>query len=130
MAKTKLKSADIWFSKCVRKSANWTCKKCGKQYQEGDTGLHNSHVYSRRHRTIRWCKENGISMCYACHNWFGGNHSGDWVIKFLGEGVIERLREKRDSGIKVSKLEEKDIASHYRKEYNRIEPGEDFESWQ
>ena len=128
----KISQADVWFSKCVRKSAGWVCTRCQKQYQEGDSGLHCSHTYSRRHRTIRWCKDNADSMCFSCHQWFGGNpaDSGIWIAEIKGDGVIEILREKRDSMVKVSKLEEKDIAKHYRQEYARIEPGDDFESWQ
>lgn len=50
----------------------------------------------------------------------------------MGEGFLDRLRERRDSGVKVSKQEEREIAKHYRKEYQRmLETGStDFESWQ
>lgn len=48
------------------------------------------------------------------------------------------LQEKRDSKVKITKLEEKDIAAHYRKQLKIMEDrrldGEtgklDFESWQ
>ncbi len=51
---------------------------------------------------------------------------------------MELLREKRDSMVKVSKREEKEIAKHYRQQLNIIEqkrfdgvPGYiDFESYQ
>ena len=54
------------------------------------------------------------------------------MTELLGEGHMELLREKRDSKQKVSKLEEKDIAKHYRQQLKLLESGEidDFESWQ
>lgn len=140
MAAVKRKPADTAFSLCVREAANWACEKCGAVHERGSMGLHCSHVFSRRHRTIRWCKENAQALCFSCHQWYGGNpvDSGKWVEEVLGGGVIAILREKRDSKVKVSKLEEKDIASHYRAEHKKLlnrransETGPlDFESWQ
>jgi len=79
-------------------------------------------------------------MCFGCHSWFEENpaDSGQWLIDEIGEGAVQILREKRDSGVKVTKLEEKDIAKHYREQLKLIEQrrntGEtgyiDFESWQ
>lgn len=136
----KISQADLWFSKCVREAADWICERCGKKHEEGSTGLHNSHIFSRRHRAIRWAKDNTQALCFSCHQWFGGNpaDSGRWVEELLGSGHIELLREKRDSMVKVSKLEEKEISAHYRKEYKRLQMlraagyrGKlDFESWQ
>ncbi len=136
----KRKPADAAFSLCVRESQDWTCERCGTQYDEKSMGLHCSHVFSRRHRNIRFCRDNAQSLCFHCHSWYGGNpaDSGRWIESELGEGAIAILREKRDSGVKVSKLEEKDIAKHYRKEYQAMKDrranGEtgvlDFESWQ
>ena len=136
----KAKPADTAFSKCVREANDWTCERCGTQYEKGSMGLHCSHIYSRRHRTIRWCKENAQALCFACHQWFGGNpaDSGLWVREFVGDGVIALLEEKRDSKVKVSKLEEKDIAKHYREQLKILEERRahgaagklDFESWQ
>jgi len=138
--KVKIKPADTAFSRCVKEAADWTCNKCGGKFERGAKGLHNSHVFSRRHRTIRWCKENGQSQCFSCHQWFGGNpvDSGVWIAEVLGQGVIDVLREKMNSRAKVTKQEEKEIAKHYREQTKIIEEkrlsGEtgyiDFESWQ
>lgn len=131
---TKINPADQAFSKCVRQAANWTCERCGSVHEKGSMGLHCSHIFSRRHRTIRWCKDNAQALCFSCHQWFGGNpaDSGYWVTELLGEGHMELLREKMHSKIKVSKAEEKEIAKHYRQELKKLESGEivDFESWQ
>lgn len=136
----KSKPADVAFSKCVREASNWVCERCGSAYEKGSQGLHCSHIYSRRHRTIRWSRDNAQALCFSCHQWFGGNpaDSGLWVRELLGEGHFQLLEEKRDSKIKVSKLEEKEIAAHYRKQLKELEArrleGEtgklEFESWQ
>lgn len=136
----KINPADQAFSKCVRASVNYKCQRCGNQYDKSSSGLHCSHNFSRRHRTIRWCKENALSMCYGCHQWFGGNpaDSGRWLEQFIGEGALDILREKMNSKVKVTKLEEKEIAKHYRKELKKIQEKRDsgfdgdidFESYQ
>ncbi|MDP8078353.1 hypothetical protein [Phocoenobacter skyensis] len=132
--------ADNYFSKCVRARTNYCCERCGKQYDSSSVGLHCSHNYSRRHRTIRWCKENALALCYSCHEWFGGNpaDSGVWLREKLGEGVINILKEKMNSKMKVPKNEEKEIAKHYKEELKKIEQARangfygivEFESWQ
>lgn len=136
----KIKPADTFFSRCVREAANWTCERCNTQYEKGSQGLHCSHIYSRRHRTIRWCALNVQALCYSCHQWFGGNpaDSGLWIWEYLGTGAMEILIEKKNTKVKVSKLEEKDIAAHYRKQLKALESQRgsgkegrlEFESWQ
>lgn len=130
----KIKPADTWFSKCVRHAAGWQCEKCHAQHEEGSTGLHTSHIFSRRHRTIRWARDNVQALCFSCHSWYGGNpaDSGVWIRNVKGDGFIDLLREKKDSGVKISKIEEKEIAKHYREEYKRMieEDSKDFVSWQ
>lgn len=140
MGGVKRSPADMAFSLCVREAQDWVCECCGKELERGSMGLHCSHIFSRRHRTIRWCKENAQALCFSCHQWYGGNpaDSGRWVEEVMGEGAIEILREKRDSKVKVSKLEEKDIAKHYREQHkillerraNGQEGPLDFDSWQ
>ncbi|AUR93089.1 NinG protein [Vibrio phage 1.182.O._10N.286.46.E1] len=119
----KTSPADSAFSKCIRAANDYTCKRCGKQYDQSSTGLHCSHNFSRRHRTIRWCKDNAIPLCYSCHQWYGGEplDSGRWLEDFIGLGTVELLREKMNSKIKVTKLEEKEIAKHYREQLKLIQ---------
>jgi len=97
-------------------------------------GLHASHIFSRRHRTVRWSRDNVQALCFSCHQWYGGNpaDSGRWVESLLGPGHMQLLRDKLNSGVRVTKLEEKQIATHYRSEHKRmIEAGDrNFESWQ
>ena len=119
----KISPADSAFSKCVRERNDWTCERCHKQYDKGSTGLHCSHIFGRRARTIRWCGDNAQALCFSCHQWFGGNplDATQWLTETLGQGHIDLLREKRENIVKVSKLEEKDIAKHYREELKTLE---------
>ena len=119
----KISPADKAFSTCVREAHDWTCERCGKHFEPWSMGLHNSHIFSRRHRTIRWCKENTQCLCFTCHQWFGGNpaDSGRWLVDVCGEAFRDLLREKRDLKVKVPKAEEKLIAKHYREQTKIIE---------
>ena len=114
--------ADDLFSKCIRERADYRCEKCGKQYAEKERGLHCSHNYSRRHRTIRWCKENALALCYACHQWYEGNppESGRWLVEKIGEGANELLLEKMRSNLKVTKQDENKIADHYQEQLDNM----------
>ncbi len=123
----KLSQADIYFSLCVRAASGWICQRCGIHKpptgKRGGSGLECSHRFGRRHRTIRWCKENADCLCSGCHRFFGENPADyrDWMVSQDGEKVIAILREKRDSMVKISKKEEKAIVAHYRSELNKIE---------
>ena len=130
----KRSQADNWFSKCIRRKYNYTCQRCFKVYPSNHAGLHCSHNFSRRHRTIRWCVQNALALCYSCHEWFGSNpyESGNWLESIMGRNKLDRLIAKKDAGNKVSKLEEKDIAHHYREQFKQLEndPLHKLESWQ
>ena len=131
----KLKPADTWFSKAVRHSASWCCAKCGKQYSEDDArGLDCSHIFGRRHRSVRWCSDNALALCMGCHRWWHENptESGVWLRRLIGDKSYELLEEKKNQIVKVTKKEEAEIAKHYRNEYRRMVDSNltDFESWQ
>lgn len=124
MSGIKRTPADEAFSNCVRERADWTCERCGKYFPEGSRGgIHCSHIYSRKHRTIRWAGDNAQALCFACHQWYGDSpaDSGLWINDLMGEGGMAILREKRDSRVKVPKIEEKDIAKHYREQLRILE---------
>lgn len=136
----KIKPCDKWFSWCIRGANDWRCERCNGAFEEGTQGLHCSHIFSRRHRTIRWCKDNAQSLCANCHQWFGGNpvESGDWVKRYMGQHTIDNLLEKKRRYYKISKSQEKEIAAFYKNQYEQIKEkrmnGEtgyiDFESYQ
>ena len=123
----KLKPADISFSQCVRAAYDYVCQRCQvqkpPQSRRGGSGMELSHRYGRRHRTIRWAKDNGDCLCTGCHRYFTENplDYAAWILERDGQGAIDLLREKRDSMVKVSKIEEKAIARHYRLQLKNIE---------
>lgn len=131
----KITAADKAFADCVKAAYDYTCEKCGR------TGrMELSHIHSRRHRTIRWCKENGLPKCFECHAWWHQHptESGAWFINKYGQGTEDILIEKMNMKLKIPKSEEKEIAKHYREQIKIIqekrENGEtgyiDFESYQ
>ena len=126
----KISPADKAFADCVKYAANNVCSKCGIQRDRMEC----SHIYGRRHRTIRWCKDNAVCKCTTCHRWWHENptESGAWFINKYGQGVMDILTEKRNSRIKVTKLEEKEIAKHYRQQLKLMKENDsrEFESWQ
>ena len=75
-----------------------------------------------------------MALSYAAHEWFGGNpaDSALWLEEKIGPEMIEILREKMNSGVKVSKQEEREIARHYREQIKLMEqdPNHELESWQ
>ncbi len=135
MSGVKRTPADIAFADCLKEAHDHVCVVCGRQGR-----MEASHIHSRKHRTIRWCKENCLPKCHTCHRWWHGNptESGIWFRNEYGEGMVEILLEKKRERVKVSKIEEKEIAKHYREQLKMIEQKRadgvtgyiDFVSWQ
>ena len=125
----KISPSDTAFSLCVRTAASFTCGKCGK----AEGRMECSHIYSRKYRAIRWCKDNAMCKCNYCHRWWHQNplDAAAWFVSLVGESFVDLLKEKRDSKLKVPKTEEKEIAAHYKAELKKLENGAaDFQSWQ
>ena len=131
----KIKPSDKAFADCLKTAHNYTCERCGKEGR-----METSHVYSRRHRTIRWCKDNANCLCHYCHRIWHENplDSFVWFDEKYGSVRREFLIEKMALRFKVPKLEEKDITKHYREQLKIIEQKRsdgvmgyiDFVSWQ
>ena len=115
--------ADIWFSKCIRARHGWRCEYCGKQYDQSSTGLHCAHIFGRANKSTRWDCDNAVSLCYADHQRFTSHPLDfhDWLYDHLGGGHMDILREKRNAILKTTKELRKEIAAHYRQEYQRME---------
>jgi len=135
MGRVKIKPSDTAFANCLKAAHNYTCERCGKQGR-----METSHVYGRRHRTIRWCKDNANCLCNYCHRIWHENplDSFIWFDSMFGGKRREILIGKLNNRLKVPKTEEKDIAKHYREQLKIIEEKRsngqtgyiDFESWQ
>ena len=109
----KISAADKAFSECVRNAHDFTCERCSKVGR-----METSHVYSRRHRTIRWDKQNANCLCNGCHRkWHESPlEAFIWFVGMFGQNRVDLLVEKREQRYKVPKTEEKLIAKHYREE--------------
>ena len=69
MAGIKRTAADAMFSDAVRLSRGYQCEHCkvigmkGAGYPMIDL----AHIYSRKHKSVRWDTMNGLCICRACH---------------------------------------------------------------
>ena len=122
----KIEAADTWFSKCVRKRANFHCEHCGKTET-----LQCSHIIGRRVKSVRWDGMNATCLCAGCHMRFTEQPLEHirWLEKHLGRAHLDILQEKRNQILKTTKQLRSEIAAHYREQFNQMEDGEDFESW-
>ena len=121
----KITPADQWFAKCVKERADWTCEYSNKYFPEGDRrGIECSHLFSRRHYSIRFDPRNAFAHSTHSHFHLGGNPVlfSRWAEEQLGSGCIERLIEKKnDTNLaKLVKKNLKDVAKHYKQEYERM----------
>lgn len=119
----KILACDTWFSKCVRERAGWRCERCDAQHQEGTTGLHCAHFYSRGYWGTRFDPFNAASLCYGCHSYLDRNPVEklkwfqDWVSEKAGALMLDILLEKAQNTKHGLKKLKKEIASHYRYEF-------------
>lgn len=122
----KREACDDWFSKCVRKRAGWRCECC----MNTET-LQCAHIYGRREKSVRWDGMNALSLCSACHRRFTENplDFAKFCIARLGRAHMDILNEKRQYKLKTTAALRKDIAKHYREQFNSMEDGGSFESW-
>jgi hypothetical protein len=109
----KISPADKAFSDCIHLAFDHTCARCGRVGR-----VECSHIHSRKHRTIRWCADNAIAKCHTCHRWWHENptEAGLWFVEKYGQGREDILIEKKNTKLKISKIEEKEIAKHYREQ--------------
>ena len=120
-------ACDSWFSKCVRKRANWSCEYCGKS----DGQLDCAHIYGRAQKSVRWDGMNAVALCRYHHQQFTANpiEFTRWLEGHLGEAHMEILAEKRQHLLKTTKALRKEISDHYREQFNQMGDGEEFVSW-
>ena len=71
--KIKITGLDKKFSHFIRSRDDWKCQRCFKQYKPPTSGLHNSHFWGRRNKSVRFDPENCIALCYGCHSHFTAN---------------------------------------------------------
>ncbi|KKN72942.1 hypothetical protein LCGC14_0406460 [marine sediment metagenome] len=95
--KIKLRKTDRLFTQIQRFRFNYTCQKCGRQYDE-DGSLYNlgvSHYYGRSREATRYDDDNVTLLCnMPCHRRWGGEERADYteyMITRLGQKGFEEL---------------------------------------
>ena len=114
---------DAVFSDLVRERSNWTCDVCGKYFPERKgSGIHASHYWGRRNRSVRWFGLNVFCHCFGCHQKLGGNphEFKSWVFKELGEENYDALTLRANSVKKYTKGDRAEMKKHYEGELKRI----------
>lgn len=90
----KLDKADMVFSQYIRTRDNWTCQRCGKQYQPPTKALHCSHYFGRGRENTRFDPENCDALCHGCHSYWGSSDKEGYrqfKIDQIGERGFQEL---------------------------------------
>lgn len=94
-----IKKLDKVFSQIIRSKG--FCEHCGVS----DRTLQCAHIYSRRHKNIRWDKENALCLCAGCHlfwwhhepaeaiRWAMGIRDFDYLDKKVAESKPTKIGE-------------------------------------
>lgn len=113
MTKIKIRPSDRAFSEYIRTRDNWTCQRCGKQYDPlvptDRMALHCSHFQGRGKENTRFEPLNADALCYGCHQYFTSHPAEhyQWQLDHKGERVIQQLilqsntYKKRDDKMEV-----------------------------
>jgi hypothetical protein len=120
--------ADKHLSDCVRKSAQWKCQRCEKDYKEKPAGLQCSHFISRAHWGSRFDPRQ-LSLCAYCHQYVEGHpvehieifkrvHGGDNPDEVIQQ-MVEIAACKGRAQYARNNL--KAISAHYRGESKRLD---------
>lgn len=99
--------ADTVFSNWIRERDDWTCQRCGAQFEKPSAGLHNSHFFSRAKRALRFEPDNCVALCFNCHKHFTAEdefRGGPMLAHEHKEFVLKRIGQKR--------LDELEVLSH------------------
>ena len=126
--KIKRTQADKHLSDCVRKSAQWKCQRCEKDYSEKPAGLQCSHFISRAHWGSRFDPRQ-LSLCAYCHQFVEGHpvehieifkrvHGGDKPDEVIEQMVQLAACKGR---AQYARNNVKAISAHYRGESKRLD---------
>ncbi len=115
--------ADVWFSKCIR-ARDAACCYCGKTET-----LEAAHIYGRRLKSVRWSMDNCLALCHHHHRYFTEQpiEFNNWLVKLYGHGHMDLLQEKARAIFKTTAMIRKEIARHYRVEFQKKESDPDYE---
>lgn len=97
MGAIKITPADKAFSEYIRTRDNWTCQRCGKQYDPlvptDRMALHCSHFKGRGKEATRFEPLNADALCYGCHQYFTSHPDEHyhWQVQRKGQDIIDRV---------------------------------------
>lgn len=109
MGKIKIDPADKAFSLYIRTRDNWTCQRCGKQYEPPTSALHCSHFQGRGKEGTRFEPDNCDALCYGCHRYFT-SHPGEhyqWQVMRKGQARVDSLVLQSNTYKKKNRKDEK-----------------------
>ena len=131
MSAIKITPADRWFSLCVRKRANFSCERCHTGHAHNSPGLHCAHVFSRGSWSVRFDPKNAVALCMGCHLYFTGRplEFKAWIAERMGDGDLEDLGIRAREPGRAAKRRKKEIAAHYKAEFDRMPLGGLFLGW-
>jgi len=113
---------DTAFSNLVRWRANWKCERCGEDWIHDQGRLHCSHVFGRRHKSVRWHPDNAHAHCYKCHDEFTKDPMlhAEWVMAQIGQSKYETLKLRAMAPYKFCAYEKELLHKHYLQEIKRM----------
>ena len=124
----KITPADMWFSRCIRERADWTCEYpgCCVRYEPPTQALYCSHFEGRGKWAVRFEPLNGIALCYGHHRIVGSSpkthnllHAeifGNWAA-----AIVEEKAQNLELAKAMKRTKGKgEIAKHYKAEYERM----------
>ena len=123
MSGIKRTAADKNFSDAVRGASDFVCQRCGIDGKHNKGMMDCSHIYSRKHRGLRWHPLNALCLCRSCHAKIADapTEHAELVKKLKGEDEYWMLFRERGRVAKIPKAMEKDISKHYLAEVRRIQ---------
>lgn len=130
MAGIKITPADRWFSLYVRARDNWTCQRCGSQfdpYVEGADnrhlkGLHCAHANTRGKHGTRVEPDNACAMCYGCHSYLDANPEEkiEFFKERLGEDRYWELKRQSNEPFKGFFKDNKIYSKKFREAFREL----------
>ena len=84
-----IKRCDILFSQIIR-ARDKKCLRCSKT-----ENLQCAHIFSRKNYATRWFPQNAITLCYACHIFWGHKNPVDFtrfVENILGKETLDGVQ--------------------------------------
>jgi len=124
--KIKLRKADKLFTQVVRLKFEYTCQKCGKEYNPYNKGkLRNlgvSHYYGRSRENTRFDMDNVTLLCnFPCHRKWEGEEREDYkkyMIDRLGQEGFDLLTVRANTYKKRDDKMNEIILTEWLKEMN------------